>query len=69
MVRYITKDTQFEDSNGKTHLMRQGDRVAIYPPAIHKDPEIFDEPTVRVTPYTPRRKSYAITCLKNTDYK
>ncbi|KAI0237257.1 7-alpha-hydroxycholest-4-en-3-one 12-alpha-hydroxylase [Lamellibrachia satsuma] len=45
MVRYINEDTQFEDSNGNTHLMRQGDRVAIYPPAIHKDPEIFEKPT------------------------
>ena len=51
MVRYINEDTQFEDSNGNTHLMRQGDRVAIYPPAIHKDPEIFEKPTVRVVGY------------------
>ena len=46
MVRYITDDTQFETPSGKSYLMRKGDRVAIYPPAIHKDPEIFEDPMV-----------------------
>merc|ERR1719419_809392 len=44
MVRYITQDTQFTTPEGKSHLMRAGDRVAIYPPAIHKDAEIFPKP-------------------------
>ena len=46
MVRYITKDTEFTLTDGTTHLMRAGDRVAMYPPAIHKDPEIFENPLV-----------------------
>ncbi|ELU11904.1 hypothetical protein CAPTEDRAFT_221271 [Capitella teleta] len=44
MVRYIQEDTNFQTSAGKTFLMRKGDRVAIYPPAIHKDAEIFEQP-------------------------
>jgi len=46
MVRYIKEDTQFTMPDGDTHLMRKGDRVAIYPPAIHKDAEIFEDPLV-----------------------
>ena len=46
MVRYIQEDTQFTGSDGRQHLMRKGDRVAMYPPAIHKDPEIFENPLV-----------------------
>ena len=49
MIRHVTRDTWFMTSDGKTHLIRQGDRVAIYPPAIHKDPDIFPQPTVRIT--------------------
>ncbi|KAK2147528.1 hypothetical protein LSH36_548g01004 [Paralvinella palmiformis] len=44
VVRYITKDTQFTTTDGQTYLMREGDRIALYPPAIHKDPEIFEDP-------------------------
>ena len=47
MIRYVTQDTHFTSSDGDVHLIREGDRVAIYPPAIHKDPEIFEEPLVR----------------------
>lgn len=47
MVRYITEDTQFSTDAGDQYLMRKGDRVAMYPPALHKDPEIFDDPEVR----------------------
>ncbi|XP_064633610.1 cytochrome P450 7A1-like [Lineus longissimus] len=43
MVRYINEDT-WHEVDGKKMLFRQGDRVAIYPPAIHKDPEIFEDP-------------------------
>jgi len=46
MVRHVTRDTWFMTSDGQSHLIRQGDRVAIYPPSIHKDPEIFHKPTV-----------------------
>ncbi len=46
MVRYINQDTEFTTSDGKTHIMRKGDRVAMYPPALHKDPEIFEDPLV-----------------------
>jgi len=46
MIRHVTGDTWFMTSDGKTHLIREGDRVAIYPPAIHYDPEIFAKPTV-----------------------
>jgi hypothetical protein len=44
MVRYVTQDTWFNTTGGCRRLIRQGDRVAIYPPAIHKDPEIFHDP-------------------------
>ena len=46
MIRHVTADTWFMTSDGHKHLIRRGDRVAIYPPAIHKDPQIFDRPTV-----------------------
>ena len=49
MIRHVTSDTWFMTSDDKWHLIRQGDRVAIYPPAVHRDPEIFDNPTVRKT--------------------
>ena len=47
MVRYVTEDTWFTTSNGESFLLRRGDRAAIYPPTIHKDPEIFPNPNVR----------------------
>jgi len=46
MVRYVTKDTNFESERGQRFLIREGDRLAIYPPALHKDPEIFEDPLV-----------------------
>ena len=47
MIRYVAKDTWFKAENSqREYLMRKGDRVAIYPPAIHKDPEIFEDPLV-----------------------
>ena len=48
MARLVTEDTHFTMSNGKTYLIRKGDRVAMYPPAIHHDPEIFEDPEVSV---------------------
>lgn len=49
MVRYISEDTDFTLESGGTYTCRQGDRVAIYPPAIHMDPEIYEEPEVCIT--------------------
>ena len=46
MVRYVQEDTWFDDSDGKKHLIRKGDRVAMYPPVFHKDPEVFEDPLV-----------------------
>ncbi|CAH1784516.1 unnamed protein product [Owenia fusiformis] len=44
MVRYVNGDTWYTLSDGSKHLIRDGDRVAIYPPALHKDPEVFENP-------------------------
>ena len=44
VVRDTTEDTWFKASNGREHLLRKGDRAAMYPPAMHKDPEIFPNP-------------------------
>lgn len=56
MVRYVNEDTMFKTSDGKEHLIRQGDRVAMYPPAIHKDPEIFEDPLVSI--YIPTARAF-----------
>ena len=48
MVRYVTDDCDFKLDNGQVYRIRKGDRVAIYPPAIHKDPKIFEDPLVSV---------------------
>jgi cholesterol 7alpha-monooxygenase len=48
MVRKIAEDTQFEMEDGQTYKLREGDRVAMYPPAIHKDPDIFENPNVNM---------------------
>ena len=63
MVRYINEDTQFKTSDGKDHLMRKGDRVAIYPPAIHKHPEIFAEPLVSIY-----KIFFYFNCWTNSEY-
>jgi len=51
MVRYVTADTLLTTDSGKEYLIREGDRVAMYPPALHKDPEIFEDPLVRIAHY------------------
>lgn len=48
MVRSVTEDTEFETEEGRKYSLRKGDKVAMYPPAIHKDPEIFENPDVSV---------------------
>ncbi|KAL8594934.1 hypothetical protein ACOMHN_038497 [Nucella lapillus] len=44
MVRKVTEDTQFTMPNGQTYTVREGDKVAMYPPAVHMDSEIFEDP-------------------------
>lgn len=44
MVRAVTEDTWFQMNNGKSYKIRKGDKVAMYPPAIHKDAEIYENP-------------------------
>lgn len=46
MVRAVTEDTWFQMRNGKSYKIRKGDKVAMYPPAIHKDAEIYENPDV-----------------------
>jgi len=46
MVRCVMEDTWYMTSDGRQHLIRKGDRIAMYPPALHKDPEIFHDPEV-----------------------
>lgn len=47
MIRHNQQDTQFKAAaSGKTYKIRAGDKVMMYPPAVHKDPEIFDSPEV-----------------------
>ena len=48
MIRYIKEDTWFNSANGKQFLLRAGDRVTMYPPAYHKDPEVFEDPHVSI---------------------
>lgn len=48
MVRSVAEDTEFETEEGRKYCLRKGDKVAMYPPAIHKDPEIFENPDVSV---------------------
>lgn len=46
MVRSVLEDTEFQTTNGKVYTVRKGDKVAMYPPAMHKDPAIFENPEV-----------------------
>jgi len=47
MVRHNQEDTNFTvTSTGQTYRIRAGDKVMMYPPAIHKDPEIYENPEV-----------------------
>ena len=48
MIRKVMEDTDFTTADGDSYLIRKGDRVAMYPPAIHYDEEIFPEPEVRI---------------------
>ena len=46
MVRGVAEDTQFSLRDGSSYLLRKGDKVAFYPPALHLDPEVFEDPKV-----------------------
>ena len=46
LVRKVMEDTDYTMPNGQTYHVRSGDRVAMYPPFICKDPEIFEDPEV-----------------------
>lgn len=48
VVRSVLEDTEFEMENGQNFTVRKGDKVAMYPPAMHKDPEIFENPDVSI---------------------
>nr|KAI8733043.1 prostacyclin synthase-like [Biomphalaria glabrata] len=44
MVRKCIEDTAFTTESGQTFNIRKGDKVAIYPPVFHQDPEIYENP-------------------------
>lgn len=49
MIRHNQQDVNFTvASTNETYKIRAGDKVMMYPPAIHKDPEIFEEPEVSI---------------------
>uniref|UniRef100_A0A1I8ITJ4 Cytochrome P450 n=3 Tax=Macrostomum lignano TaxID=282301 RepID=A0A1I8ITJ4_9PLAT len=43
MIRAVTEDTVLE-VDGRSYLLRKGDKAAVYPPALHRDPEMYDSP-------------------------
>lgn len=45
IVRHVTESTTIQ-LGGISFKLRAGDKVAIFPPSIHKDPAIFDQPKV-----------------------
>lgn len=47
MVRHNQNDVNFTvTATNETYRIRGGDKVMMYPPAIHKDPEIYENPEV-----------------------
>lgn len=49
MIRHNQQDVNFTvASTNQTYKIRAGDKVMMYPPAIHKDPEIFEDPEVSI---------------------
>ncbi|CAG5125177.1 unnamed protein product [Candidula unifasciata] len=44
IARECTADTKFTTVDGRTFNIRQGDRIAMYPPVFHHDPEVFQDP-------------------------
>ncbi|XP_072267222.1 cytochrome P450 7B1 isoform X2 [Pyxicephalus adspersus] len=43
-IRVVQEDFQMELEDDQTVSLRKGDFVALYPPALHKDPEVFEDP-------------------------
>ncbi|KAM5157049.1 cytochrome P450 7B1 [Mantella aurantiaca] len=43
-IRVVLEDFQMELEDDQTVSLRKGDFVALYPPALHRDPEIFEDP-------------------------
>jgi len=49
MIRHNQQDVTFKvAATDEEYLIRAGDKIMMYPPAIHKDPEIFEHPEVSV---------------------
>lgn len=47
MVRIVGNETTLELQDGSRFRFHKDDKVAVYPPAIHMDPDIYEEPKVR----------------------
>lgn len=43
-IRVVQEDFLLELEDGQSVSLRKGDFVALYPPALHKDPEVFEDP-------------------------
>lgn len=47
-IRVVQEDFLLELEDGQSVSLRKGDFVALYPPALHKDPEVFEDPEVNI---------------------
>lgn len=47
-IRLVQEDFQLELEVGQTVNLRKGDFVALYPPTLHRDPEVFEDPEVKL---------------------
>ncbi|XP_063307426.1 cytochrome P450 7B1 [Pelobates fuscus] len=45
-IRVVQEDFVLELEGDQAYNLRKGDFVAIYPPTLHKDPEVYDDPEV-----------------------
>ncbi|XP_056378012.1 cytochrome P450 7B1 isoform X1 [Hyla sarda] len=43
-IRVVQEDFLLELEDGQSVSLRKGDFVALYPPALHRDPEVFEDP-------------------------
>ncbi|XP_068090896.1 cytochrome P450 7B1 isoform X2 [Hyperolius riggenbachi] len=43
-IRLVQEDFQLELEDDQTVNLRKGDFVALYPPTLHRDPEVFEDP-------------------------
>jgi cholesterol 7alpha-monooxygenase len=44
MMREVTEDLALTMDSGNTYNFRKGDKVGIFPPIVHFDPEIYPDP-------------------------